>query len=117
MLALSHGERSIVKLHWLSSTGTHCYPLAIIHQQPDESCISTDDLPCYRPLVGVARNRLIGECSFYWPYLKTLHGTEIRVPDVWSFEERSLLDGLPTPADAVAVSAEFYLMMFYLRFQ
>ena len=36
-------------------------------------------------------------CSFYWPYLKTLHGMEISVPDVWSFEERSLLDGLPKP--------------------
>ena len=40
---------------------------------------------------------LEGECSFYWPYLKTLHGVELRVPDMWSFEERSLLDGLPTP--------------------
>ena len=40
---------------------------------------------------------LEGECSFFWPYLKTMHGVELRVPDMWSFEERSLLDGLPTP--------------------
>ena len=41
-----------------------------------------------------------GECSFYWPYLKTMHAAELRLPDLWSFEERSLLDGLPTPQDA-----------------
>ncbi|CAK9065876.1 unnamed protein product [Durusdinium trenchii] len=63
---------------------------------PLELIITDKSSPC--AAVRQLRNELQrGKCSFYWPYLKTLHGAHISVPDVWSFEERSLLDGLPTP--------------------
>lgn len=60
--------------------------------------IIADTSPC--AAIKHLRNELQrGECSFYWPYLKTMHAAELRLPDLWSFEERSLLDGLPTPQD------------------
>eukprot|EP00434_Breviolum_minutum_P011578 symbB.v1.2.010211.t1/scaffold665.1/size175136/2 len=63
---------------------------------PLELIMTDKSSPC--AAIKQLRNELQrGECSFYWPYLKTLHGVEPFVPDMWSFEERSLLDGLPTP--------------------
>ena len=63
---------------------------------PSELIILDGRSPCLA--IKRLRNELQkGTCSFFWPYLKTLHGLEINVPAVWSVEDVALLDGLPTP--------------------
>ena len=63
---------------------------------PTEVIILDARSPCLA--IKRLRNELQkGPCSFFWPYLKTLHGLEIAVPAVWSLEDLALLDGLPTP--------------------
>ena len=36
-----------------------------------------------------------GECSLYWPYLKSMSEVVIDTPNAWSSEDLALLDGLP----------------------
>jgi len=108
-------QQSLVE--WLSSNGGFISPrLRIDSGQLGRGLFATEDIEISEVLVSLPSEVIIldgrspclaikrlrnelqkGPCSFYWPYLKSLHEIEISLPAVWSLEDLALLDGLPTP--------------------
>ena len=81
---------------------------------PSEVIILDGRSPCLA--IKRLRNELQkGPCSFYWPYLKTLHEIEISLPAVWSLEDLALLDGLPTPKGGFLAMLRFYKFLVRLE--
>lgn len=55
------------------------------------------DHPC-STIAQLREELLLGRCSRVWPYLKSMQEVVLELPDSWSADELSLLDGLP-PGD------------------
>lgn len=56
-----------------------------------------DASPC-SVVTALSKELQRGECSRFWPYLASLRGVEVDIPNAWGMEELALLDGLP-PGD------------------
>ena len=62
---------------------------------PVDLIIKEGDHPC-STVEKLRQELLLGECSFYWPYLRSMQHVAVDIPNAWGSDELVLLDGLPS---------------------